>query len=210
MKPAKRARTMMADQDHPFVKQAFCGPVTALCWVPDADLLLSGRGTDVLAARVTGLQQQQLGAMRLFTNGRVHGIKGRVCAGGASLPQPRHARVLVAAHSEKNVSVAELTIHSAGSQGISTVTPSTRVLARLWQLDDWYVRPVACAFFANAAYHSHLSQPILRAPCNLPSLCSRFVSRVVAAGRMWPLTRGTRQGHRYPVTSRARKADARG
>ena len=162
MQPAKRARTMVADEDPPFVKQAFCGPVTALCWVPDADLLLSGRGTDVLAAHVTGLQQQQLGAMRLFTNGRVHGIKGRVCTGGTSLPQPHHARVLVAAHSEKNVSVAELTIHSAGYQGISAVTPSTRVLAKLWQLDDWYVRPAPVLFFANAGYLSQLSDP--RAP----------------------------------------------
>lgn len=139
MQPAKRARTLMAGEDPLFVKRAFCGPVTALCWVPDAgvDVLLSGRGTDVLVARVTGLQQQQLGAMRLFVNGRVHGIKGRVGVGGASTSQP--ARLLVAAHSEKNVTVAELAIHAAGSPGIRALSSGSRVLARLWQLDDWCV-----------------------------------------------------------------------
>ena len=107
--------------------QGFCGPVTALCWVPGAEVLLSGRGTDVLAARVAGSQQQRLGALRLFATGRVHGICGRMGTGC----------VLVAAHSEKNVTVAELSASADAAGDTHSAAPGARVLARLWALDDW-------------------------------------------------------------------------
>jgi len=118
------------DGETTFEKQGFCGPVTALCWVPGADVLLTGRGTDVLAARVAGSQQRQLGVMRLFVNGRVHGIKGRV-------PAADPARLLIAAHAEKNVTLAELAVCSAGARDAGAMAPAARVIARLWGLDDW-------------------------------------------------------------------------
>jgi len=108
-------------------RQGFCGPVTALCWVPGAEVLLTGRGTDVLAARVAGSQQQRVGTLRLFATGRVHGIRGRAGSGG----------VLIAAHSEKNVTIAELTAGADAERTLPAAAPGACVLARLWGLDDW-------------------------------------------------------------------------
>lgn len=142
--PTKRARTcepMAADAGGAtarFAKQGFCGPVTALCWVSGPDVLLTGRGTDVLAARVAGSQQQHLGVMRLFANGRVHGIKGRVAEAGKVSDGGQ--RVLVAAHSEKNITLAELVVpHDAASEATAAPRAAVRVLAKLWELDDWVI-----------------------------------------------------------------------
>jgi len=131
--PTKRARTSGA-MGH-FAKQGFCGPVTALGWVPGPDVLLTGRGTDVIASHVVGSQQQHLGVMQLFANGRVHGIKGRMTASSGPGGQQR---VLVAAHSEKNITLAELVLsHAAGAP--SAHQAAARVVAKLWDLDDWVI-----------------------------------------------------------------------
>jgi hypothetical protein len=142
----KRARTMAMSTDAAreamrFDKQGFCGPVTALHWVQGAELLLTGRGTDVLVARVAGSQQRHLGVMRLFSNGRVHGIKGRVTAGKDACGSGKQ-RVLIAAHSQKDITIAELVVPgpaAAGAPQDQALPPSSRVLAKLWELDDWVV-----------------------------------------------------------------------
>ena len=116
-----------------FTKDGFCGPVTALCWVPGPEVLLTGRGTDVLASRVAGSQQQHLGALRIFESGRVHGIKGRVTAGSGA--GGINQRVVIAAHSEKNITVAEFAVPDKAAASLQCAC----VRAKLWELADWVV-----------------------------------------------------------------------
>ena len=106
-------------------KEGFLGPVTALFWDSQEQVLLAGRGCDIL---IQNIDRVFLGSLRPFQNGRVHVLKSRVQSGSS-----KQRKLVIAAASEKRVTVSEVEFSDESCKSLNR----TATVGKLPLLGDW-------------------------------------------------------------------------